>query len=416
MKALSKMVRTITGYAASQVLYLAVVLGEPGIELAPSREAWFRIEWERQLAEDDCEYSPVRMALNPKDKSILIGAETSGTCERSQGGQLALWKLHKDGRLIGKTAIERPQSNQAHPLVRIHALACTTKGDAVLAVEQATTTALYLLRITNDGQYVFAKEINWDKQPEQIHRILPTHDEDLILVASSSEYWIVAKADAGGNVLWKTELRPKAAKSDTDGVAYLQDAIRGDDGEIVVVGACVAAPHATRIGPVGPASVYVASLDANGKLKTETYFPGRLASIGKGEDGSYVLVYDDMDLSKSADGRYRIFVAALDRNLKVLWKHHIASSNTNPVLPFHIAFIPRGRFVVTGDVEMKFVVAAGDQRGDKPLVDARVHSQGPLICRGMIADGNSVLVLALVGSWDEQWDGRFRVKLIRLNF
>jgi hypothetical protein len=201
-------------------------------------------------------------------------------------------------------------------------LAVTADGTANLLL-QTTAGDLRLLRLRRGSEAAVVLPVDLGSRGVDVRRMLLLPGDRLLLLGAIGEQPLAAVIAADGKVLARHQLRQVAMG--------LVGAAAEPDGSLVIVGEKGTFPNSTTwVGRVSP----------SGALSATKEFPGRPADVARGSDGTTLVL---IETSESRD----VIAKGLDPALAERWTRTLVSGLPVPI-PFHVAAVRSGGFVVSG--------------------------------------------------------------------
>lgn len=242
------------------------------------------------------------------------------------------------GRKVSEVEVEAFSKDQGakEKYRRIQALAVVENGD-VLLVAESVSGQVSLIRLEGkNSQPLFIKQIGGAHRPLLITKIIMTTDGKFLLIGRAFSKAFLMKIESSGKVVWEKMVRDEKLSLFLDGLVT-------DEGDIVLIGS-----HLARGGET---NIWVGKFTPDGDLIDRNNFGGRYSSVAKEKGSGYVLVYD-----KRGPRGWDIWMRGLRSDLTESWNEKILSE-VKVSLPFRIADVPSGDFIVVGSKQSRLWVS-----------------------------------------------------------
>jgi len=303
--------------------------------------------WESKFGDSEYSYYNRAVFFSPKDSGLFIAGEyttsVKGVPTVTEG--LWVWKINASGEKVIDLKLKNP-ADDADKYSRVEAMAITAGEDIILIVKLRSGQT-NLLKLNLAGEVVLSKEL---KPERDISKIIPTIDNNFLLIGHEKFDTLVMKINANGETLW--EKINDRGKDDmfVDGLAT------EDGGFILIENSGKSAQFF-----LATSDMWVTKYDSNGVKITEKTFSGRNGSIALGKDGNYATAYD-----KSGTAKQDIWIKAIDKNLNEKWETNITSTDFG-LESFKIGSLTNGDYIVAGPIMLRPWISYIDSAGVKKM-------------------------------------------------
>lgn len=326
------------------LLFLTIIFCFVNEIYAESLRELPQIEWERRFGNDKFRHMYRAAALSRETSEMWIAVRLHSADDLKSWNML-LWKLNQKGEKVKEVDVKTLQKGENPGFTDIKHLTILENGD-LLFVGTLMGGQTSIVKMGVNGDISLMKQIGVPGDQISITKIVPTADHHFVLIGGKSHNAIAVKVDATGKTPWEKAL-------DRGKTEFFFDGASTKNGGIILVG------NSWSGDPffAGPSVVWVVRFDPHGNIQSETVFPGRYASVARGQDQNYAIVYDKSD-SASQD----VWVQAINEDLKDLWRTQVLTVERG-MAKFKIAPVPSGGFVVVGSKNFNLWVSRLDTAG-----------------------------------------------------
>lgn len=348
--------------------------------------------WENKFGDAEYSYHNKAAFLSPKDSGLFIAGEYTSSARGvptvTEG--LWVWKVNPAGEKIIDLKLKNP-ADDAKKYSNVEALAITENEDIILIAQMRRGRA-NLLKLNSAGEILLSKEL---KSERDISRIIPTADNNFLLIGHDKFNSLLMKIDANGEVLW--EKINDRGKDDM----FVNGILTEDGGFILIENSGKSAQFY-----LASSEMWITKYDSKGEKITEKSFPGRHGSIARGKDGSYAIVYD-----KSGTAKQDIWAKAVDKDLNEKWDVNVTSTDFG-LESFKIASLTNGDYIVAGPIMLRPWVSYIDSTGVKKW-DFYNKAMEPASGTDFISKGNDCFIVSSVVAITDQYKINNKIKAIK---
>lgn len=296
--------------------------------------------WDYQFGNDNLYHEYTAMAVSKKEDVIWIaGRSSSWPPNKPDSWKLLIWAVDQQGKRIREIKLKSPIEGKRLEYPKINDLKVLETGDIFMVVEMVGGLPSFS-KIDTNGKFLFVKQLASIKDIISIQKIVPTTDQNFFLIGQKLSDAYVIKVTAEGNILWEKTIDREKTEIFFDGLSMVS-------GGVVLVG------NSWTGDPffAGPSDILLVNLDAQGKIVSETKFPGRYPSIARRPDNTYAIVYD-----KATSASQEIWFQAINADLKTLNNSHLVSIDRG-IARFKIVPIGSGEFIIVGSKNFNLLVS-----------------------------------------------------------
>ena len=273
----------------------------------------------------------------------ILGISSLATKDIKHNQSVWMWTLNTIEGTISETKLKNDK-NDSIKIFDIQCLQNTDNGNLIAVITTGNEQS-NLVSINHDGKVILIKKLDMESK---FSKILPTIDNNLILVGHKSLKSSVLKIDVNGNEIWSKVFDREKHESFVDGIPT-------SDGGFILI------ENSGKYEKffMGESDLFVTKFDSNGNKVDERFLPGRYGSIAQGKDGGFAVVYD-----KKADSSQDIWIQAYDKQMRPLWSHNITTAKLG-LGKFKAAGLANGNYIVAGTVNGKPWVTYLDSNGTR---------------------------------------------------
>lgn len=318
-------IRIFAGFAAIGALAMAII---PCSAVAKDVIPGTVIRSTISDSEHDYKLRSATLSENGSMTEVIFAARLKG--RRSESESLIWATIDASGRVLSQqnvlerlTAADAAGINLASPSAGRGLLFIRDRGFLLLPTVDG---GLRMMGLTHSKEPVLVKTVNIAGHYSTVQRVLTKSNQNIVVVGSIGIKAVVNEIDTEGKIIAQRLLPGEEAKMAISAIFEL-------DGSAVVIGEQGMFPNST---------VWVERVSPAGKVLASAVFPGRPADIARGSDGTYVVL-----IERSTPDGSEILMKTLAPDFSERWTRSLVSRQ-RMAIPFRVAPVPTGGFIVTG--------------------------------------------------------------------